>query len=119
MLFSKKKKGDCESKNEKNKVLDMKYKTIKYEIDDLTYLMIDNIVKEKVVASGKILDTNQAIEMIIERAFNQFILNHQEFLYENFNRRNSILDKKMEGREIKFEEIFGNININQITEENE
>lgn len=97
----------------------MKYKTIKYEIDNLTYLMIDNIVKEKVVASGKMLDTNQAIEMIIERAFNQFILNHQDFLYENFNRRNSILDKKMEGREIKFEELFCTLGVNPETTESD
>ena len=77
------------------------------------------IIKEKIVASGKILDTNQAISMIIERVFNQFILNHQDFLYENFNRRNSILDRKMEGKKIRFEELFCNMNINKEIKEND
>jgi hypothetical protein len=95
----------------------MGYKTIKYQIDDLTYLMIDNIVKETVVNDCIMLDTNQAIGLIIEKAFNQYILDHQEFLYENFNRRNSIIDEKLKGKEIKFEDIFGPyINVPEIKE---
>ena len=48
MLFSRLKRDD-KSQNVKNKVQNMEYKTIKYQIDELTYLMIDNIVKENCI----------------------------------------------------------------------
>lgn len=115
MLFSRLKRDD-KSQNVENKVLNMGYKTIKYQIDELTYLMIDNIVKENCVDDCRLRDTNQIIGLIIERAFNQFILDHQDLLYENFNRRNSIIDEKMKGRKIAFEDVFSLYDIPEVKE---
>jgi len=116
MLFSKKKRRDDKSQNVKNKVLNMEYKTIKYQIDELTYLMIDNIIKETCIDDCRLRDTNQAIGLIIEKALNQFILDNQKMLYENFNRRNSLIDEKMKGRKIAFEDVFSSFNIPKMKE---
>lgn len=94
----------------------MEYKTIKYQIDELTYLMIENIIMETCIDDCRLRDTNQAIGLIIEKALKQFILDNQKMLYENFNRRNSLIDEKMKGRKIAFEDVFSTFNIPKVKE---
>lgn len=105
MLFSNKRYD--ESQNVKNKVISLKDIEFKFKIDGFTYWTIDDLIKEKTVNDCKFnLDTNQFIKALIDKALKEFILNHQYLMTEKLNREITLLDDKLDGREIEFGEIF-------------
>lgn len=111
MLFSNKR--DDESQNVKNKVISLKDIEFKFKIDGLTYWTIDDLIKEKTVDECKFnLETNQFIKVLIDKALKEFILNHQYLMTEKLNREISLLDNKLDGKEVKFEDIFQIYNLN-------
>ena len=111
MLFSNKR--DDKSQNVKNKVIRLNDINLNIRIDGLTYWMIDALVTEKTVNDNKInLQTNQFIKALIDKALKEFILNNQCLMTEKLNRELSILDDKLDGKEIKFEDIFQIYNLN-------
>lgn len=104
-MFFKKKRRDDKSQNVKNKVLNMK--KIEIKIDDMIYLMIDDLMKEKSVNDCKVhLETDQVIGLLCEKALKEFIRDNQFLITEKLNRELSLIDEKLEGKEILFEEIF-------------
>ena len=103
MLLSNKRENT--SQNVKNKVISLKDIEFKFKIDGLTYWTIDDLIKEKTVDECKFnLDTNQFIKVLIDKALKEFILNHQYLI--------SLLDNKLDGKEVKFEDIFQIYNLN-------
>lgn len=119
-MLSKWKKQDDTSQNGKNKVISMDRVEMNFKIDGLTYWLIDELIKEKTVNECKFnLDTNQFITNLFGKALREFILNHQYLLTEKLNREISLIDEKLEGKEVKFEEIFKGYNFNNLVNEKE
>ena len=119
-MLSKWKKQDDSSQNMKNKVLTMENIEFKFRIDGLTYWLIDDLVKQKSVNDCKTnLETNQFIANLINKSLMEFILNHQYLLTEKLNREISLIDDKLDGKEIKFEDIFKKYNFNNLVNEKE
>lgn len=107
------KKQDNLSQNMKNKVMTMDNIDFKFKIDGLTYWTIDSLISEKNVQDYKFqLDTNRFIKAFLNKALREFILNHQYLMTEKLNRGISLLDDKLDGKEVKFEEIFQIYNLN-------
>lgn len=78
------------------------------------------MIKEKSVDDGKInLETNQFIANLFSKALNEFILNHQHLVTEKLNREISLIDDKLEGKEVRFEDIFNVHNFNALVDEKE
>ena len=119
MLFSNKKR-DVKSQNVKNKVITMNDINFSFKIDGLTYWTIDDLIKEKSVNDCKFnLDTNQFIKVLIDKALKEFILNHQYLMTEKLNRELSLIDNKLDGKEVKFEDIFRGYSLEGILNEGE
>lgn len=98
--------------NVKNKVLDMKEVEIKFKIDELTYWTIDDILKEKTVQDCKYqLETNKIIGLLCQKAMKEFIMENQSLLTEKLARELSLIDGKLEGREISFDDLFQTLDI--------
>lgn len=111
MLFSNKR--DDTSQDVKNKVINMNDIDFKFKIDDLTYWTINNLIKEKTVNEKMInLQTYPFIKVLIVKALKEFIMNHQYLMTEKLNREISLLDNKLDGKEVKFEDIFQIYNLN-------
>lgn len=111
MLFSNKREDT--SQDVKNKVISMNDIDFKFKIDGLTYWTIDSLISEKNVQDCKFqLDTNRFIKALIDKALKEFILNHQYLMTEKLNREISSLDDKLDGKEVKFEDLFQIYNLN-------
>lgn len=92
----------------------------KLRIDGLTYWTIDDIIKEKSVDDSEInLETNKFIANLINKALKEFILNHQHLLADKLNREISLIDNKLEGKEVRFEDIFNVYNFDALIDEKE
>ena len=85
----------------------MAKRKIQFEIDELTYLLIEDLLMEKTVQDNKFqLETNQVIGLLCDKALKEFIMENQSFLTEKLRRELSLIDEKLEGKEIAFEDIF-------------
>ena len=106
-MFFRKKKENENSQNVKNKVYNMENLTFQFKIDKLTYLMIDELIREKCLDDGKIqLDTNRFLKVLIDKALKEFIRDHQHLLTQKLDREISSCNQELEGKEIKIEDIF-------------
>lgn len=93
--------------NVKNKVSNMKEVEIKFKIDELTYLLIEDLLMEKTVNEAKFqLQTNQVIGLLCQKALKEFIMENQSLLTEKLARELSLIDENLEGKEIKFEDVY-------------
>ena len=119
-MLSKWKKHNEKSQKLEKEMLMMNDIELKFKVDGLTYWLIDDMVKEKTIDDCRIhLDTNQFIAYLINKALKEFVLNHQYLLTERLNREISNIDDKLEGKEIKLEDIFKGYNLNNIVKEKE
>ena len=106
-MLSKWKKQEEKTQKVENMMLNMYDIEFKLRIDSLTYWILDDVVRENTIDDCKInLDTNQFIANLCNRTLKDFILNHQYLLTEKLNREISMIDDKLDGKEIKLEDIF-------------
>lgn len=119
-MLRKWKKHNDKSQKVKKEMIMMNDIELKFKIDGLTYWIIDDMIKEKTINDCKInLDTNQFIANLINKALKEFILNHQYLQTEKLTREISLIDEKLEGKEIRFEDIFKGYNFNNFANEKE
>lgn len=81
-------------------------KVLNYEIDDLTYLTIDYIVMEKVLCSGRMLETNNVIKWLVDKALKEYIVENNDIAMKRHKYELSKIEDNLEGKEIKLDEIF-------------
>lgn len=74
-------------------------KVLNYEIDDLTYLTIDYIVMEKVLCSGRMLETNNVIKWLVDKALKEYIVENNDIDMRELARAYGI-DGKSDGEKI-------------------
>jgi len=119
-MFLKKKRRDVKSQNVKNKVSNMTKRKIQFEIDELTYLLIEDLLMEKTVQETKFqLGTNQVIGLLCKKALKEFIMENQSLLTEKLTRELHLIDEKLEGKEIAFEDVFQTLGFNTKAKEGE
>jgi len=81
-------------------------KKIEYEIDDLTYLTIEEIFKLKNVFEPDKIEINSLIGFLIEKALKGYIFENESLLSENLQNNLSVLDRKIEGEETDLKTLF-------------
>ena len=119
-MLSKWKKHNEKSQKLKKEMIMMNDIELKFKIDGLTYWIIDDMIKEKTINDCKInLDTNQFLANLINKTLKEFILNHQYLLTERLNREIALIDDKLEGKEVRFEDFFKEYNFDNIIKEKE
>ena len=78
-----------------------------FDIDDLKFLTIEQIISIKNTCLSKKLNVNDVLNYLFERALNEYILENENLLFDNLKSETSLIYDKIENVEYNmFNDLF-------------